>query len=77
MALGKCMFQKIENGFPESALEINKIQYNKDVGLSILESYSRVLETLANMVISRIKDVLYANSFIVTSPDQYGDAMDF
>ncbi|XP_057764566.1 rho guanine nucleotide exchange factor 8-like [Salvia miltiorrhiza] len=49
-------------GIPQSSLEISKIQCNQDVGLSILESYSRVLESLANTVMSRIKDVLYANS---------------
>ncbi|XP_074562032.1 rho guanine nucleotide exchange factor 8-like [Curcuma longa] len=47
---------------PQSALEISKIQYNKDVGLAILESYSRVLESLAFVLISRIDDVLYADS---------------
>ncbi|KAI3443780.1 hypothetical protein Pfo_000445 [Paulownia fortunei] len=49
-------------GIPQSSLEISKIQFNKDVGLSILESYSRVLESLANTVMSRIQDVLYADS---------------
>ncbi|KAG8376032.1 hypothetical protein BUALT_Bualt09G0021500 [Buddleja alternifolia] len=49
-------------GIAQSSLEISKIQYNKDVGLSILESYSRVLESLANTVMSRIQDVLYADS---------------
>ncbi|XP_073066978.1 rho guanine nucleotide exchange factor 8-like isoform X1 [Primulina eburnea] len=49
-------------GIPQSSLDISKIQYNKDVGLSILESYSRVLESLANTVMSRIEDVLYADS---------------
>lgn len=49
-------------GLPQSALDISKIQYNRDVGLSILESYSRVLESLANTVMSRIEDVLYADS---------------
>ncbi|KAK4415484.1 Rho guanine nucleotide exchange factor 8 [Sesamum alatum] len=49
-------------GIPQSSLEISKIQYNKDVGLAILESYSRVLETLANTVMSRIQDVLCADS---------------
>ncbi|XP_051114320.1 rho guanine nucleotide exchange factor 8-like [Andrographis paniculata] len=48
-------------GLPQSSLEITKIQYNKDVGLSSLESYSRVLETLGNTVLSRIEDVLYAD----------------
>ncbi|CAI9100349.1 OLC1v1037328C1 [Oldenlandia corymbosa var. corymbosa] len=49
-------------GLPQSSLDISKIQYNKDVGHAILESYSRVLESLANTVMSRIEDVLYADS---------------
>ncbi|KAG6500832.1 hypothetical protein ZIOFF_040689 [Zingiber officinale] len=49
-------------GIPQSALDISKIQYNNDVGLAILESYSRVLESLAHLVISRIDDVFYADS---------------
>ncbi|KAL6984790.1 Rho guanine nucleotide exchange factor 8 [Sarracenia purpurea var. burkii] len=49
-------------GIPQSALDISKIQYNRDVGYAILESYSRVLESLANTVMSRIEDVLYADS---------------
>ncbi|XP_059636183.1 rho guanine nucleotide exchange factor 8-like [Cornus florida] len=49
-------------GIPQSSLDISKIQYNMDVGYSILESYSRVLESLANTVMSRIEDVLYADS---------------
>ncbi|KAK4391673.1 Rho guanine nucleotide exchange factor 8 [Sesamum angolense] len=49
-------------GLPQSSLDISKIQYNRDVGMSVLESYSRVLETLANTVMSRIEDVLYADS---------------
>ncbi|KAL2479782.1 Rho guanine nucleotide exchange factor 8 [Abeliophyllum distichum] len=49
-------------GIPQSSLDISKIQYNRDVGHSILESYSRVLESLANTVTSRIEDVLYADS---------------
>lgn len=48
-------------GLPQSSLDITKIQYNKDVGLAILESYSRVLESLANTVMTRIEDVLYAD----------------
>ncbi|KAL0339053.1 UNVERIFIED_CONTAM: Rho guanine nucleotide exchange factor 8 [Sesamum angustifolium] len=68
-------------GIPQSSLEISKIQYNKDVGLSILESYSRVLETLANTVMSRIQDVLYADSvaqnpsLAAATPKQSGDSM--
>lgn len=34
----------------------------QDVGHSILESYSRVIESLAFTVMSRIEDVLYADS---------------
>ena len=34
----------------------------QDVGHAILESYSRILETLAFTVLSRIEDVLYADS---------------
>ncbi|GMQ06514.1 hypothetical protein CsSME_00051069 [Camellia sinensis var. sinensis] len=49
-------------GLPQSSLDISKIQYNRDVGYSILECYSRVLESLANTVMSRIEDVLYADS---------------
>ncbi|KAJ0971811.1 hypothetical protein J5N97_019770 [Dioscorea zingiberensis] len=49
-------------GIPQSSLDISKIQENKDVGQSILESYSRVLESLAYTVMSRIEDVLYADS---------------
>lgn len=33
----------------------------QDVGHAILESYSRVIESLASMVLSRIDDVLYAD----------------
>ncbi|XP_020585742.1 rho guanine nucleotide exchange factor 8-like [Phalaenopsis equestris] len=48
-------------GTPQSALDISKIQFNKDVGQAVLESYSRVLESLAYTVMSRIEDVLYAD----------------
>ncbi|KAK8695128.1 hypothetical protein V6N13_000302 [Hibiscus sabdariffa] len=36
--------------------------FQQDVGLAILESYSRVLESLAFSVMSRIEDVLHADS---------------
>ncbi|GMH03688.1 hypothetical protein Nepgr_005527 [Nepenthes gracilis] len=49
-------------GIAQSALDVSKIQYNKDVGHAILESYSRILESLAHTVLSRIEDVLYADS---------------
>ncbi|XP_042492433.1 rho guanine nucleotide exchange factor 8-like isoform X2 [Macadamia integrifolia] len=49
-------------GIPQSSLDISKIQYNRDIGQSVLESYSRILESLAFTVMSRIEDVLYADS---------------
>ncbi|KAK8602238.1 hypothetical protein V6N12_052052 [Hibiscus sabdariffa] len=54
-------------GLPQSSLDISKIQENRDVGLAILESYSRVLESLAYSVMSRIEDVLHADSLTRTS----------
>ncbi|XP_071924210.1 rop guanine nucleotide exchange factor 1-like isoform X1 [Coffea arabica] len=46
---------------PQTALERHKIQYNKDVGQSILESYSRVIEGLAFNLMARIEDLLYVD----------------
>ncbi|KAE8658150.1 Rop guanine nucleotide exchange factor 9 [Hibiscus syriacus] len=54
-------------GLPQSSLDISKIQENRDVGLAILESYSRVLESLAYSVMSRIEDVLHADALTRTS----------
>ncbi|KAK7294205.1 hypothetical protein RJT34_17091 [Clitoria ternatea] len=48
-------------GLPQSSLDISKIQYNRDVGQAVLESYSRILESLAYTVLSRIEDVLHAD----------------
>ncbi|XP_020207627.1 rop guanine nucleotide exchange factor 7 isoform X1 [Cajanus cajan] len=48
-------------GLPQTALDMSKIQYNKDVGKAILESYSRVLESLAFNMVARIDDVLYVD----------------
>ncbi|KAI4355630.1 hypothetical protein L6164_004382 [Bauhinia variegata] len=48
-------------GIPQSALDISKIQFNGDVGQAVLESYSRILESLAFTVLSRIEDVLHAD----------------
>ncbi|XP_028789336.1 rop guanine nucleotide exchange factor 11-like [Neltuma alba] len=48
-------------GLPQSSLDISKIQYNRDVGQAVLESYSRILESLAFTVLSRIEDVLHAD----------------
>ncbi|XP_030464664.1 rop guanine nucleotide exchange factor 12-like [Syzygium oleosum] len=56
-------------GISQSALDISKIQYNRDVGQAILESYSRILESLAFTVLSRIEDVLHAD-YIAQNPSQ-------
>ncbi|KAG5037692.1 Rop guanine nucleotide exchange factor 7 [Glycine soja] len=48
-------------GLPQTALDMSKIQYNKDIGKAILESYSRVLESLAFNMVARIDDVLYVD----------------
>ncbi|XP_068639760.1 rop guanine nucleotide exchange factor 1-like [Aristolochia californica] len=48
-------------GLPQTILDMNKIQYNKDMGQSILESYSRVMESLAFNIIARIDDLIYVD----------------
>ncbi|KAL3622655.1 Rop guanine nucleotide exchange factor 7 [Castilleja foliolosa] len=48
-------------GLPQTTLDMSKIQNNKDVGKSILESYSRVLESLAFNIVARIDDLLYVD----------------
>ncbi|CAA0811138.1 Rop guanine nucleotide exchange factor 7 [Striga hermonthica] len=53
----------------QTALDATKIQCNKDVGKSILESYSRVLESLAFNIMSRIEDLLYVDD-INKTPDK-------
>ncbi|KAJ7515072.1 hypothetical protein O6H91_23G070000 [Diphasiastrum complanatum] len=55
-------------GLPQSVLDVNKIQFNRDVGQSILESYSRVLESLAFNIISRIDDVMHADKLVKHDP---------
>uniref|UniRef100_A0A452ZVX8 PRONE domain-containing protein n=1 Tax=Aegilops tauschii subsp. strangulata TaxID=200361 RepID=A0A452ZVX8_AEGTS len=60
-------------GISQSALDISKIQYNRDVGSAILESYSRTLESLAYTVMSRIEDVLHADS--LTQDPKQGDSL--
>ncbi|KAM7256543.1 hypothetical protein ACFE04_012284 [Oxalis oulophora] len=49
-------------GISQSSLDICKIQYNKDIGQSVLESYSRIIETLAHTVMCRIEEVLNADA---------------
>ncbi|XP_002991769.2 rop guanine nucleotide exchange factor 7 [Selaginella moellendorffii] len=48
-------------GLPQTLLDMQKIQFNKDVGQSILESYSRVLESLSFNITARIDGVLNAD----------------
>ncbi|KAJ3668911.1 hypothetical protein LUZ60_010861 [Juncus effusus] len=55
-----CLKQRFP-GLTQTTLDMCKIQYNKDVGKSILESYSRVLESLASNIVARIDDLLYVD----------------
>ncbi|XP_041025890.1 rop guanine nucleotide exchange factor 7-like isoform X1 [Juglans microcarpa x Juglans regia] len=64
-----CLKQRFP-GLPQTTLDMSKIQYNKDVGKSILESYSRVLESLAFNIVARIDDLLYVDDFTKHS-DQF------
>ncbi|KAL7611073.1 rop guanine nucleotide exchange factor 1 [Lactuca sativa] len=48
-------------GLPQTSLDMSKIQYNRDVGQSILESYSRVTESLAFNIMARIDDVIFVD----------------
>ncbi|KAL8526809.1 hypothetical protein ACS0TY_015870 [Phlomoides rotata] len=55
-----CLKQRFP-GLPQTTLDMTKIQCNKDVGKSILEGYSRVLESLAFNIVARIDDLLYVD----------------
>ncbi|KAK8642318.1 hypothetical protein V6N13_011666 [Hibiscus sabdariffa] len=58
------LLQNIRLRFPglrQTSLDMSKIQQNKDVGQSILESYSRVMESLAFNITARIDDLLYVD----------------
>ncbi|XP_061349612.1 rop guanine nucleotide exchange factor 5 isoform X2 [Gastrolobium bilobum] len=48
-------------GLTQTTLDTSKIQCNKDVGKSVLESYSRVLESMAFNIVARIDDLLYVD----------------
>lgn len=48
-------------GLSQTTLDTSKIQCNKDVGKSLLESYSRVLESMAFNIVARIDDLLYVD----------------
>ncbi|XP_026666303.2 rop guanine nucleotide exchange factor 2 [Phoenix dactylifera] len=57
----------LKHRYPElsqTTLDTSKIQYNKDVGQAILESYSRVLESLAFNIVALIDDVLFVDGFV-------------
>ncbi|XP_061375207.1 rop guanine nucleotide exchange factor 2-like [Gastrolobium bilobum] len=54
----------LKQRYPElsqSSLDTCKIQYNRDVGKAVLESYSRVLEGLAFNIVAWIEDFLYVD----------------
>ncbi|CAI9772964.1 unnamed protein product [Fraxinus pennsylvanica] len=55
-----CLKQRFP-GLTQTTLDASKMQCNKDVGKSILESYSRVLESLAFNIVARIDDLLYVD----------------
>ncbi|KAG6416058.1 hypothetical protein SASPL_123480 [Salvia splendens] len=58
------LLQSLKQRFPgltQTTLDATKIQYNKDVGKSILESYSRAMESLAFNIAARIEDLLYVD----------------
>ncbi|KAK8487226.1 hypothetical protein V6N11_013949 [Hibiscus sabdariffa] len=61
-----CLKQRFP-GLMQTALDTSKIQCNKDVGKSILESYSRVLESLAYNIVARIDDLLYVDDLAMHS----------
>ncbi|XP_060218618.1 rop guanine nucleotide exchange factor 3 [Lycium barbarum] len=54
----------LKQRYPElsqTTLDTSKIHFNRDVGKAILESYSRVLESLAFNVVAWIEDVLFVD----------------
>ncbi|WJX49159.1 hypothetical protein P8452_35628 [Trifolium repens] len=68
MALPTCLpFHKVTKSWLyiilvfTTSLDVSKIQCNKDVGKSILESYSRVLESFSSNIVARIDDVLHVD----------------
>ncbi|XP_074591025.1 rop guanine nucleotide exchange factor 1-like [Curcuma longa] len=60
----ECLLQSLRlrcPGLPQTDLAMKRIQYNKDVGHSILESYSRVMESLAFNIMARIDDLIFVD----------------
>ncbi|PSR93155.1 Rop guanine nucleotide exchange factor like [Actinidia chinensis var. chinensis] len=64
-----CLKQRFP-GLTQTSLDTSKIQYNKDIGKSILETYSRVLESLAFNIVARIDDLLYVDD-LTTHSDKF------
>ncbi|XP_075510809.1 rop guanine nucleotide exchange factor 3-like isoform X1 [Primulina tabacum] len=63
----------LKQRYPElsqTTLDSSKIQYNKDIGQAVLESYSRVLESLAFNIVAWIEDVLYVDHKTMTKQKQ-------
>ncbi|XP_042416873.1 rop guanine nucleotide exchange factor 3-like isoform X2 [Zingiber officinale] len=58
-----CLKQRYP-GLSQTTLDTCKIQHNKDVGQAILESYSRVLESLAFNIVAWIEDVLFVHASV-------------
>ncbi|XAR71974.1 hypothetical protein NMG60_11018441 [Bertholletia excelsa] len=68
----ECLLLSLRYRFPgltQTSLDTSKIQCNRDVGKSILESYSRVLESLAFNIVARIDDLLYVDD-LTRDPDR-------
>lgn len=63
----RCLKQRFPS-LTQTSLDISKIQSNKDIGKSILESYSRALESLASNIVARIDDLLYVDD-LTKQPD--------
>ncbi|BFG21990.1 hypothetical protein CerSpe_082640 [Prunus speciosa] len=57
----ECLLFCLKQRYPElsqTSLDTCKIEYNRDVGQAVLESYSRVLESLAFNIVAWIEDVI-------------------
>ncbi|XP_010423405.1 PREDICTED: rop guanine nucleotide exchange factor 5 [Camelina sativa] len=64
----RCLKQRFPT-LTQTSLDISKIQWNKDIGKSILESYSRTVESLASNIVARIDDLLYVDDLTKQSED--------
>ncbi|WCJ22789.1 Rop guanine nucleotide exchange factor 3 [Euphorbia peplus] len=63
----ECLLFCLKQRYPElsqTTLDTCKIQYNRDIGQAILESYSRVLEGLAFNIVAWIEDVLFVDKSV-------------